>query len=74
MGFQVFESPHVETDLNNFELLNFPKHHPARDLAGIRGFQILDEKHALALVGGGVDVRHVVGDDIHLPLQDHLAR
>lgn len=32
MGFQVFESPHVETDLNNFELLNFPKHHPARDM------------------------------------------
>jgi phenylalanyl-tRNA synthetase alpha chain len=32
MGFQVFESPHVETDELNFGLLNFPKHHPARDM------------------------------------------
>jgi len=32
MGFQVWESPHVETDEYNFELLNIPKHHPARDM------------------------------------------
>lgn len=30
MGFQIFESPHVETDDYNFTLLNFPPHHPAR--------------------------------------------
>jgi len=32
MGFQVFEAPEVETELNNFELLNMPAGHPARDM------------------------------------------
>jgi phenylalanyl-tRNA synthetase alpha chain len=32
MGFQVYEAPDVETDELNFELLNMPAHHPARDM------------------------------------------
>ncbi len=32
MGFQIYRSPDVETDAYNFELLNFPPHHPARDM------------------------------------------
>jgi phenylalanyl-tRNA synthetase alpha chain len=32
MGFQVYRSREVETDENNFELLNMPEHHPARDM------------------------------------------
>lgn len=32
MGFQVYRSPDIETDDNNFTLLNIPPHHPARDL------------------------------------------
>lgn len=32
MGFQVYLSPDVETDEFNFELLNIPAHHPARDM------------------------------------------
>ena len=32
MGFQIYRSRDVETDEYNFELLNIPKHHPARDL------------------------------------------
>jgi len=32
MGFQVYRSPEVESDAYNFELLNIPAHHPARDL------------------------------------------
>ena len=32
MGFQVYESPDVETDEMNFGLLNMPPHHPARDM------------------------------------------
>jgi phenylalanyl-tRNA synthetase alpha chain len=32
MGFQIFRSREVETDEYNFELLNIPQHHPARDL------------------------------------------
>ncbi|HKI99018.1 MAG TPA: phenylalanine--tRNA ligase subunit alpha [bacterium] len=32
MGFRVYEAPEVETDENNFELLNIPAYHPARDM------------------------------------------
>jgi len=32
MGFQVFRSRDVETDEYNFQLLNMPPHHPARDM------------------------------------------
>lgn len=32
MGFQIYRSPDVETDAYNFELLNFPPHHPAREM------------------------------------------
>lgn len=31
MGYDVVEGPEVESDLYNFELLNLPKGHPARD-------------------------------------------
>jgi phenylalanyl-tRNA synthetase alpha chain len=32
MGFSVAEGPDIETDENNFTLLNFPENHPARDM------------------------------------------
>lgn len=32
MGYDVVEGPEVEKDLYNFELLNLPKGHPARDM------------------------------------------
>jgi phenylalanyl-tRNA synthetase alpha chain len=32
LGFQIYRSREVEDDLTNFELLNMPPHHPARDL------------------------------------------
>jgi phenylalanyl-tRNA synthetase alpha chain len=32
LGFQVIEGPEVETDYYNFEALNIPKDHPARDM------------------------------------------
>ncbi len=32
MGFQVFRTREVEDDETNFELLNIPQHHPARDM------------------------------------------
>jgi phenylalanyl-tRNA synthetase alpha chain len=31
LGYSVAEGPEVETDYHNFEALNFPKDHPARD-------------------------------------------
>src|SRR5207244_12239676 len=32
LGFQVYRSREVESEENNFELLNMPPHHPARDM------------------------------------------
>ncbi len=32
MGFQVYRSREIESDEYNFELLNIPKHHPAREM------------------------------------------
>jgi phenylalanyl-tRNA synthetase alpha chain len=32
MGFEIAEGPEVELDYYNFEALNFPKDHPARDM------------------------------------------
>lgn len=32
LGFSVFEGPELESDYNNFEALNFPDDHPARDM------------------------------------------
>lgn len=32
LGFQRFDAPLIDTDYNNFEVLNIPEEHPARDL------------------------------------------
>jgi phenylalanyl-tRNA synthetase alpha chain len=32
MGFQIYRTPDIETDAYNFELLNFPPYHPAREM------------------------------------------
>lgn len=32
LGFQQFDGPEIDSDLNNFELLNIPPDHPARDM------------------------------------------
>jgi len=32
MGFEVWDGPEVDTEYHNFEALNIPKHHPARDM------------------------------------------
>lgn len=41
MGYEVLEGPEIEWDKNNFELLNIPKEHPARDMQDT--FYITDE-------------------------------
>uniref|UniRef100_UPI0038995CEE phenylalanine--tRNA ligase subunit alpha n=1 Tax=Alicyclobacillus dauci TaxID=1475485 RepID=UPI0038995CEE len=41
MGFMIADGPEVETDLYNFEMLNLPKDHPARDMQDT--FYITDE-------------------------------
>jgi phenylalanyl-tRNA synthetase alpha chain len=41
LGFQIIEGPEVESDYYNFEALNIPKDHPARDMHDT--FYISDE-------------------------------
>ena len=43
MGFQVVEGPEVEWDRYNFEMLNIPKHHPARDMFNTLWIDHVDE-------------------------------
>ena len=44
MGFQVVEGPEVEWDHYNFEMLNIPKHHPARDMFNTLWIDSTDER------------------------------
>ncbi|MBI2856959.1 MAG: phenylalanine--tRNA ligase subunit alpha [Chloroflexi bacterium] len=44
MGFEVVEGPEVEWDYYNFEALNIPKGHPARDMWATLWVDYLDEK------------------------------
>lgn len=32
LGFSIYEGPELESDYHNFEMLNFPEDHPARDM------------------------------------------
>lgn len=43
MGFQVVEGPEVEWERYNFELLNIPKEHPARDMFNTLWIDYQDE-------------------------------
>ena len=43
MGFEVMEGPEVEWDRYNFEMLNIPKHHPARDMFNTLWVDFTDE-------------------------------
>jgi phenylalanyl-tRNA synthetase alpha chain len=55
MGFQVYESPEVETDENNFELLNIPQYHPARDMWDTFWIEQPQGAHPRAGDGGPAD-------------------
>ncbi len=41
LGYEVADGPEVETDYNNFEMMNIPKDHPSRDMQD--SFSITDE-------------------------------
>ncbi|MFZ8933820.1 MAG: phenylalanine--tRNA ligase subunit alpha [Bacteriovoracaceae bacterium] len=42
MGFEVLDGPHIEDDYHNFEALNIPADHPARDMQDTFWFQTED--------------------------------
>ncbi|MER2520614.1 MAG: phenylalanine--tRNA ligase subunit alpha [Bdellovibrionales bacterium] len=58
MGFSVAKGPDVESDHNNFELLNFPPDHPAREMQDTFFLpQIGEEKRVLRTHTSPVQVR-----------------
>lgn len=55
MGFQILDGPHVETDYYNFEALNIPRDHPARDMQDT--FWFPDLEHLLRTHTSAVQAR-----------------
>ncbi len=55
MGFEILDGPHIETDYYNFEALNVPADHPARDMQDT--FWFSDLRHLLRTHTSPVQVR-----------------
>ena len=84
MGYSIAEGPEIETDYYNFEALNFPPHHPARDSWDT--FYITDDlllrthtspvqirvmekqKPPIRIIIPGKVFRHETPDPTHLPM------
>lgn len=59
MGFEVLDGPHVEDEFHNFEALNIPADHPARDMQDTFWFNTKDneKKHLLRTHTSTIQVR-----------------
>lgn len=55
MGFEVLDGPHIEDEFHNFEALNIPETHPARDMQDTFWFE--DKKHLLRTHTSTIQVR-----------------
>ncbi len=67
MGYDVVEGPEVEKDLYNFELLNLPKGHPARDAQDT--FYIKGEEYLLRSQTSPVQVREMLANKGERPIR-----
>ena len=67
MGYDVVEGPEIEKDLYNFELLNLPKGHPARDAQDT--FYIKGEEYLLRSQTSPVQVRCMLEHDGKDPIR-----
>ncbi len=56
LGYSVENGPEIETDFYNFESLNIPKNHPARDM---QDTFYLDENHLLRTHTSPVQIRYL---------------
>ncbi len=61
MGYDVVEGPEVEKDLYNFELLNLPKGHPARDAQDT--FYLKDDELLLRSQTSPVQIRTMLANE-----------
>ena len=55
MGFDILDGPHIEDEFHNFEALNIPEDHPARDMQDT--FWFGDKLHLLRTHTSAVQVR-----------------
>jgi phenylalanyl-tRNA synthetase alpha chain len=55
MGFEVLDGPHIEDEYHNFEALNIPDTHPARDMQDT--FWFADKKHLLRTHTSTIQIR-----------------
>lgn len=67
MGYDVIEGPEVEKDLYNFELLNLPKGHPARDAQDT--FYIKGEEYLLRSQTSPVQARCMLAHEGKDPIR-----
>lgn len=67
MGYDVVEGPEVEKDLYNFELLNLPKGHPARDAQDT--FYIKDDEILLRSQTSPVQIRTMLANEDKGPIR-----
>lgn len=67
MGYDVVEGPEVEQDLYNFELLNLPKGHPARDAQDT--FYIKDDTLLLRSQTSPVQIRTMLANKEKTPIR-----
>lgn len=67
MGYDVVDGPEIEEDRYNFELLNIPKGHPARDAQDT--FYIEDESILLRSQTSPVQARTMLAEDIKKPIR-----
>ena len=67
MGYDVVEGPEVEKDLYNFELLNLPKGHPARDAQDT--FYINGEEILLRSQTSPVQIRTMLANEDKGPIR-----
>lgn len=66
MGYQIAEGPEVELDYYNFELMNLPKGHPARDM---QDTFYIDETHLLRTHTSPVQARVMLGMEEKGPIK-----
>lgn len=67
MGYDVLDGPEIEEDKYNFELLNIPKGHPARDAQDT--FYLEDEKILLRSQTSPVQIRTMLNGNGSVPIR-----
>lgn len=59
MGFYIADGSEIETEFYNFDALNVPEHHPARDMQDTFWLKPLDARKLLRTHTSAVQIRHM---------------